>query len=104
MLFLNIVVEQNGGLLKCDLLVEDSGIYTISNLFLLLSTKDVKTYAMCCCYCWLHSCRINYSFLQGLGNIVQENPKSDILVEDQLQSTLDMLTINQELELLKTNC
>ena len=40
---------------------------------------------------------INYSFLQGLGNIAQENTTEDILIEDQLQPPLDMVTVDQEL-------
>ena len=56
-----------------------------------------------CCFCRLHPCRVSYSFLQGLGNIVQENTTADILIEDQLQPLWDMVTVVQERELHTPN-
>ena len=61
------------------------------------SFKDFgATHAISCCYCWLHPCRVSYSFLQGLGNTAQENTTVDILIEDQPRSPLDMVTVDQE--------
>ena len=45
-----------------------------------------------------HPYRVRYSFLQGLGNIAQENTTADILIESQLWQTVD-----QERELHKPN-
>ena len=49
---------------------------------------------------------MSYSRLQRLGNIAQENTTNqtaDVLVEDQLQPPLDMVTVDQERELHKPN-
>ena len=34
--------------------------------------------------------------LRGLGNFAQENTIADILIEDQLQSPLDVIIVDQE--------
>ena len=47
---------------------------------------------------------MSYSFLQGLGNIAQENTTADISVEDQPWPPLDMVTVDLERELHKPNC
>ena len=39
----------------------------------------------------------------GLGNIAQENTVTDILVEDQLKTHLDLVTVSQKRELYKPN-
>ena len=91
--------------------------------WLLLCTAHLSTHAMYCCYCWLYLCtpccplhnnstllylltalvyRVSYRFLQGLGNIAQENIAANVL-EDLLQPSLDMITVDQERELHKLN-
>ena len=47
--------------------------------------------------------KVGYSFHCGLGNIAQENITADILIEDQLQPPLDMITVDQERELHRPN-
>ena len=70
--------------------------------FLCCYTLHTSIYAMYCC-CWLHPCRVSYSFLQGIGSIAQENTTADILVEDQLRPPLDMLAVDLERKLHKPN-
>ena len=46
------------------------------------------------------------SLIQGLGNSCRENSTNqtaDVLVEDQLQPPLDLVTVSQEQELHKPN-
>ena len=54
---------------------------------------SITEHTISCCYCWLHPCRVRYSFLRGLDNIAQENTTADILLEDQLWSPLDMIQL-----------
>ena len=66
-------------------------------------SSKLSDHTVSCCYCWLHPCRVSYCFLQGLGNIAQENIMADSLIEDQVWPLLDMVTVDKEREFHKPN-
>ena len=68
-----------------------------------LHIQNIRTYHTLLLLFTAPILRVSYSFLRGLGNIAQENTTADILVEDQLQPPLDMVTVDLEQELRKLN-
>ena len=47
----------------------------------------------------LYTYSVSYSLLKGLGNILWENTKANVLIEDQLWPPLDVVTVDQVREL-----
>ena len=72
-------------------------LYTYLQMLCIVAIH-ISTHAIYCCYCSLHPCRVSYSFLQGFSNVVG----ADILVEYQLSSPLDLVTVDQDHELPQT--
>ena len=94
--------------IKCELTGRGSPRHsnTFSNFVILklLYTTHVSIYTLYCCYCSLHPYRVSYIFLRGRVNIALENTTTDNLVEYQLETPLDIVTVDQEQELHKQNC
>ena len=55
------------------------------------------------CHCRLHPYSVSRQLPSGLDSIAQENPTTDILVEEQQIPPLDMVAVDQERELHKPN-
>ena len=77
-------------------------LYTYQHTPCLVAITHTSTHTMSCCYCCHYPRRVSYS----LVTVAQENSTNqaaDVLLENQLQTPLDLETVSQEREVLLPN-